>query len=41
MAAHEDARIEPIPCGSVEGNVSLESAIIEVARREGEEVVGI
>jgi predicted nucleotidyltransferase len=38
VAAREDARIEPIPCGSVEWNGSLDSAIIEVARREGEEV---
>ena len=38
VAAHEDSRIEPIPCGSVEWKASLDSAIIEVARREGEEV---
>ena len=41
VAAHEDARIEPIPCGSAEWTNSLESAIVEVARREGEEVTGI
>lgn len=38
-AAYEDSRIEPIPCGSREWETNNESAIIEVARREGEEVV--
>ncbi len=38
IAAHEDSRIEPIPCGSIEWERNEESAIIEVARRQGEEV---
>jgi len=39
VAAREDSRIEPIPCGSIEWETSTESAVIEVARREGEEIV--
>lgn len=38
-AACEDARIEPLPCGSGEWETGRESAIVEVARREGEEVI--
>lgn len=38
LAAQEDSRIEPIPCGSIEWKTNTESAIIEVARREGEVV---
>jgi predicted nucleotidyltransferase len=38
VAAHEDSRIEPIPCGSNEWVTSKENAIIEIARREGQPV---
>ena len=38
IAARDDPRIEPIPCGSKEWETSRESAIIEIARREGEVV---
>lgn len=41
VAAREDSRIEPIPCGSIEWRTSTESAIVEVARREGEMVAQI
>lgn len=34
-AAREDARIEPVPCGKIEWESSTDSAIVEVARREG------
>jgi len=36
LAAGMDARIEPIPCGEVQWREDDSSAIIEVARREGE-----
>lgn len=36
MAARVDSRIEPIPCGSRQWREDDASAIIEVARREGE-----
>ena len=39
IAAHEDSRIEPVPCGSNEWKTSTASAIVEVARREGEKVI--
>ncbi|MBI5558676.1 MAG: nucleotidyltransferase domain-containing protein [Deltaproteobacteria bacterium] len=35
VAAREDSRIEPIPCGSIEWERSRESALIEAGRREG------
>lgn len=38
FAAREDARIEPIPCGSEEWRTGRDSAIVEMARREGEVV---
>lgn len=40
LARHIDARIEPIPCGMRQGEEDDSSAIIEMARREGE-VVGV
>ena len=40
-AAREDARIEPVPCGKIEWESSTESAIVEVARREGLEVAAL
>ena len=36
LAAHIDSRIEPIPCGSRQWREDDSSAIIEIARREGE-----
>ena len=37
-AAREDARIEPVPCGKNEWETGTDSAIVEIARREGLEV---
>lgn len=36
VAARIDSRIEPIPCGSRQWKEDDSSAIIEIARREGE-----
>lgn len=36
VAARIDSRIEPIPCGSRQWREDDSSAIIEIARREGE-----
>ena len=36
VAARTDSRIEPIPCGSLQWRNDDSSAIIEIARREGE-----
>ena len=36
MAARTDSRIEPIPCGSRQWREDDSSAIIEIARRQGE-----
>jgi uncharacterized protein len=36
LAARTDSRIEPIPCGSRQWQEDDSSAIIEIARREGE-----
>ena len=36
VAARTDSRIEPIPCGSIQWLNDDSSAIIEIARREGE-----
>jgi predicted nucleotidyltransferase len=36
IAARTDSRIEPIPCGSRQWRDDDSSAIIEIARREGE-----
>ncbi len=38
LAARTDNRIEPIPCGERQWLEDDASAIIEIARREGEEV---
>jgi hypothetical protein len=35
VAADTDSRIEPLPCGEKEWETDDESAIIEIARREG------
>ena len=39
LAARIDSRIEPIPCGSRQWREDDSSAIIEIARREGEMLV--
>ena len=36
LAAKEDSRIEPIPCGERQWDEDVSSAIVEIARREGE-----
>lgn len=36
LAARVDSRIEPLPCGSRQWREDDSSAIIEIARREGE-----
>jgi uncharacterized protein len=36
LAARTDSRIEPVPCGSRQWREDDSSAIIEIARREGE-----
>jgi len=36
LAAHTDSRIEPIPCGENQWREDDSSAIVEIARREGE-----
>lgn len=38
LAARTDNRIEPIPCGERQWLEDNESAIIEIARREGETI---
>lgn len=38
LAARIDSRIEPIPCGSRQWREDDSSAIIEIARRQGETV---
>ena len=39
LAARTDSRIEPIPCGERQWRDDEASPIIEIARREGEQVV--
>jgi len=36
LAAKVDSRIEPIPCGSLQWKHDDSSAIIEIARQQGE-----
>ena len=36
LAAHTDSRIEPVPCGESQWQEDDSSAIVEIARREGE-----
>lgn len=38
LAARTDSRIEPIPCGERQWNEDTSSAIVEIARRDGQEV---
>ncbi len=39
LAARTDSRIEPIPCGERQWVEDTSSAIIEIARREGQPIV--
>ena len=38
LAARTDSRIEPIPCGERQWEDDVSSAVVEIARREGETV---
>lgn len=38
LAARTDSRIEPIPCGERQWKEDASSAIVEMARREGESI---
>ena len=38
IAAHTDSRIEPIPCGKDQWQHDTSSAIIEIARTQGQQV---
>ena len=38
LAANSDSRIEPIPCGERQWEEDSSSAIVEIARREGETI---
>ena len=38
LAARADSRIEPIPCGEKQWDNDVSSAVIEIARREGETI---
>lgn len=39
LAARTDSRIEPIPCGERQWKEDTSSAIVEIARRDGQEVI--
>ena len=39
VAAHTDTRIEPVPCGEHQWKVDHATPIIEIARREGIQVM--
>jgi predicted nucleotidyltransferase len=38
LAARTDSRIEPIPCGERQWQDDVSSAVVEIARREGETI---
>jgi len=38
LAAQTDSRIEPIPCGEVQWREDTSSAMVEIARREGQTI---
>jgi predicted nucleotidyltransferase len=38
VAARTDSRIEPVPCGETQWESDTSSAIIEMARREGQRI---
>ena len=40
-AARTDSRIEPVPCGQQQWQHDTSSQIIEIARREGHEIVAV
>ena len=39
LAARTDSRIEPIPCGERQWQEDTSSAIVEIARRDGQQVI--
>lgn len=39
LAARTDSRIEPIPCGEKQWAEDTSSAIVEIARREGQRII--
>jgi predicted nucleotidyltransferase len=39
LAARTDSRIEPVPCGEQQWQEDSSSAIVEIARREGEPII--
>jgi predicted nucleotidyltransferase len=39
VAARTDSRIEPIPCGQQQWDKDTSSAIVEIARNEGQRIV--
>ncbi len=39
VAAHTDSRIEPVPCGERQWAEDTSSALVEIARREGERIL--
>jgi predicted nucleotidyltransferase len=38
LAARTDSRIEPVPCGERQWKDDVSSAVVEIARREGETI---
>ena len=38
LAAQADSRIEPIPCGEMQWREDTSSAMVEIARREGQTI---
>jgi predicted nucleotidyltransferase len=38
LAAQTDSRIEPIPCGAIQWRDDTSSALVEIARREGQAI---
>ena len=39
LAARTDSRIEPVPCGEHQWTEDTSSAIVEIARRDGQQVM--
>jgi predicted nucleotidyltransferase len=39
LAARTDSRIEPVPCGERQWQEDTSSAIVEIARRDGQQIV--
>lgn len=38
LAAQTDSRIEPVPCGEIQWREDTSSAMVEIARREGQTI---